>query len=580
MLVVAQHWRRLCLCLVIDFKRVRFSHRTMNPHLCCVLLMSFTAVALSQSEPEATDADDFYRSRFGNGDTSRMRVILGDTEGWVNPHDMLGLASKDRHKETPEQQQKQPKLKKSSGAFSDPISEDTASPATRAEMYSEIRARSAAESSKFSRYPVSEADETETTQAVPPPVPSCERCDCDCKALRRETKKCGEQVKQLRLSQVLADGEHDREFIYLRRLALNVIYSAKFGGDEMPSNVKFEILLSSDDVKMLEKLAMDAGTKSSQLEQRLSAILTSSVVTPEELPHGANALLGRLAQAWGQTMGPVDVRLAVPVCAFLGVLLLVLIRGRPWKVFFLMAALYFLLLSFVWHWALCYQVEHARRDAYIMRHDVPPEHCRPGHTPGWFQWILGPRESSAECEKYYESLHVDPVWQVNPLLVLTELLSKALFDPLANFGTALGKLTRNFAEHQTWWSLFNNIVNVICIGVLGLFAAMIFAKLFLFFITHFYWSKPERQQQKQRQRFEDVHESDLQHPVSLSSETRRKFREQPYPEVRISKEKSIEEKRASEESSDEGGSEDEECDDRAGGDTWHEGGDAAKLEKT
>lgn len=558
----------------------------MNPRLCCVavLLTSLTAITLGQSDPdgdgkfEAADADDFYRSRFGNGDTSRMRVILGDTEGWVNPHDMLGSASRTRHKDTQEQhQRKQPKLKKSSGMPPDPISEDTASAETRAQIYSEIRARSAAESGKFSRYPVSEAqDEAETTQTVPPPAPSCERCDCDCKALRRETKKCGEQVKQLRLSQVLADGEHDREFIYLRRIARNIIYGAKFGGDEMPSNVKFEILLSSDDVKTLERLTTDGGTKSAQLEQRLSAILASSMVTPNELPHGANELLGRLAQAWGQIMGPVDGRMAVPACAFLGVLLLGLIRGRPWKVFFLTAVFYFFVLSFVWHWALCYQMENARRDAYIMRHDVPPEHCRPGHTPGWFQWFLGQQESSVECEKYYESLHIDPVLQVNPLLVLTELLSKALFDPLANLGSALGKFTRNFAEQQTWWSLVNNLVNVICIGVLGLFAAMIFVKLFLFFLANFYWNRPEgQQQQRRRQRVEDVRESDLEHPVSVDAERRRKLREQPYPEARIRKEKSVKEKRQSEESSEEGGS--EECDDRAGGDTWQEGGDPAKT---
>lgn len=211
-----------------------------------------------------------------------------------------------------------------------------------------------------------------------------------------------------------------------------------------------------------------------------------------------------------------------------------------------------------------------------MRHDVPPEHCRPGHTPGWFQWFLGQRESSVECEKYYESLHIDPVLQVNPLLVLTELLSKALFDPLANLGSALGKFTRNFAEQQTWWSLVNNLVNVICIGVLGLFAAMIFVKLFLFFLANFYWNRPEgQQQQRRRQRVEDVRESDLEHPVSVDAERRRKLREQPYPEARIRKEKSVKEKRQSEESSEEGGS--EECDDRAGGDTWQEGGDPAKT---
>lgn len=568
---------------------------TMHSKLCCVsvLLLSFSAIALSQSEPESSD-DDFYRSRFGNGDTSRMRVILGDTEGWVNPHDMLGTASEARSKRAQEQlqqqqqrQQYQSKLKKSSGAPpSDPISEDTTSPETRARIYSEIRARSAVETSKFSRYPAETArDETqesvvdgETTTDDEVLAPSCDkqRCDCDCKALRRESKKCAEQVKQLRLSQVLVDGAHDREFIYLRRLALNVIYSAKFGGDEMPSNVKFEILLSSDDVTTLEKLATNVGTKSSQLEQKLSTILSSSLVIPEELPHGANTLLGRLAQAWGQTMGPVDVRLAVPLCGLLGVLLTAFIWGRPWKVIILTAVFYFLLLSFVWHWALCYQVEHARRDAYISRNEVPPEHCRPGYTPSWVHWALG-RENSAECDKYYESLHIDPVLQVNPLLVLTELLSKALFNPLASMGTALGQFARNFAEHQTWWSMLNNIVNVICICVVGLFVAMIIGKLFVFFLTTFYWSTPRR---PQRERIEEVPVSQVGH---LSS-PHRKIRPPPQEQRSKQQEEIVEDEISSE---DEVSCEEEEevediedTDNKAGGDVWQKEENVKVPEKT
>ncbi|XP_077490030.1 uncharacterized protein LOC144100963 [Amblyomma americanum] len=558
----------------------------MQSRLCCVsvLLLCFCAIARSQSEPEASDVDDFYRSRFGNGDTSRMRVILGDTEGWVNPHDMLGTASEARSKraqQQPQQQHHQSKLKKSSGAPpSEPISEDTTSPETRARIYSEIRARSAAESRKFSRYPAeTERDETdasivdgETATEDEVPAPSCgnQRCDCDCKALRRESKKCAEQVKQLRLSQVLVDGAHDREFIYLRRLALNVIYSAKFGSDEMPSNVKFEILLSSDDVATLEKLATNAGTKSSQLEQKLSTILSSSVVTPDELPHGANALLGRLAQAWGHTMGPVDVRFAVPLCGVLGVVVIAFIWGRAWKVIIVMSAFYFLVLSFVWHWALCYQVEHARRDAYISRNEVPPEHCRPGYTPSWMQWALG-RENSAECDKYYESLHIDPVWQVNPLFVLTELLSKALFNPLANMGTALGQFARNFAEHQTWWSMLNNVVNVICVCVLGLFAAMVFGKLFLFFLTTFYWNTPRR---PQHERVEEVPASELTHSFAPRPKIRPPRQEQlcEHHEEIAEDEVSCEEDEVVEDT--------EESNKIAGGDMWQKTENVKVPEKT
>lgn len=570
----------------------------MRPSLACVgvLLLSSSLVGTARgqhsAEPDSSaDVDDFYRSRFGDGDTSRMRVILGDTEGWVNPHDMLGVASKPAGKRP----QQRSRLKKSSGARPEPISEDTSSPEARARIYSEIRARAAAETKKFSRYPAAgefeEQDEVvgttatnEESETAKQGTPTSDGCDpqqrnggdCDCKAMRREAKKCAEQVKQLRLSQVLADGQHDREFIYLRRLALNVIYSARFGGDEMPSNVKFEILLSADDVATLEKLATDASSKSSQLEQKLSTILTSSVVTPDELPHGANALLGRLAQAWGQTMGPVDVRLAVPACAMLGVLLIVLMRGRPWKVFVLMAVFYFILLSFVWHWALCYQLEHARRDAYISRNVVPPEHCQPGYSPGWVQRIFG-RESSAECEKYYESLHVDPVLQVNPLLVLSELLSKALFNPLSNLGTALGQFARNFAEHQTWWSMLNNIVNVICIGVLGLFAAMIFVKLFVFL----FWSKPE---QPRHQRVEEVSESELSRPAPPRRGVSPSHVPLPSREEKTGYEDAISHEQCDgedvdEEFDEEVDEEEVEEDDGAGGDAWHEE-DAAKLGKT
>uniref|UniRef100_A0A131YM29 Chloride channel CLIC-like protein 1 n=1 Tax=Rhipicephalus appendiculatus TaxID=34631 RepID=A0A131YM29_RHIAP len=553
-----------------------------------VLLLSSSLLGTSRGqsvEPDSADVDDsFYRSRFGNGDTSRMRVILGDTEGWVNPHDMLGVASKPSSS-SGKRTQRQSKLKKSSGARPEPISEDTTSPEARARIYSEIRARAAAESKKFSRYPAAfeepdvtvvettnEESETAKEESARSPTPTGSDgkqrsgCGCDCKAMQSEAKKCGEQVKKLRLSQVLADGQHDREFIYLRRLALNVIYSAKFGGDEMPSNVKFEILLSSDDVATLEKLAKDAGAKASQLEQKLSTILTSSVVTPDELPHGANALLGRLAQAWGQTMGPVDVRLAVPACAMLGVFLIILMRGRPWKAIILMSAFYFLLLSFVWHWALCYQLEHARRDAYISQNMVPPEHCQPGYSPGWLQRILG-RASSAECEKYYESLHVDPVLQVNPLFVLSELLSKALFNPLSSLGTELGKFARNFAEHQTWWSLVNNVVNVICIGVLGVFAAMIFMKLFVFF----YWTRPEK---PRRERVEEVSESELRQPAPPPRRV-----VSPPQESLSSRKEAIEDDLSYEESGEEDVDEEEEVDERAGGDACCQE-DAAKLGKT
>lgn len=205
---------------------------------------------------DTAEDDSFDHEYFG--DAKKMRVILGDTAGWVNHHDMFGNSHR---KKTPDRGAK--RRSQASGAArqhadDEPISEDTVTAKTRAELFSKVRARAAADGKKFSRNPDStqddhnaEADDVAADDVASLGGTSRQKCDCDCKSLQRECRKCDENLQRLRLRHVLVDDtrhDQDREFVYLRRLALNVVYSARFGRKVMPSIVKLEILLSPEDV--------------------------------------------------------------------------------------------------------------------------------------------------------------------------------------------------------------------------------------------------------------------------------------------------------------------------------------------
>ncbi|KAG0444014.1 hypothetical protein HPB47_014282 [Ixodes persulcatus] len=465
----------------------------------------------SPPDSAAVDEEDtFDHDHFE--DPKKMRVILGDTSGWVNPHDKMGSPQrrqKAKQQFLNRQRQRQKQLADPSLRESDPISEDTASSETRAKLYSQLRARSAANGRTFSRLPTQLDDDDDddsgakeepvAEEAAPPKAAAASTsCDCDCKALKRTSSAATEQIRVLRLNQVVAD-----------RLALNVVYSARYGRGDMTSNVKLEILLSPEDVASLEELAQQTETQSAQLEQQLSAMLASSTVTPFDLPAGsaADTLLGRLAQRWAALVGPAQPAWAIPGLAALAILALVGLRGAPWKAWVGACLLYFFLLSFVWHWVYSLQLETARRDAFVSRNIVPPEECSPGYSPGWLRRLTS--DDQVVCDRYYEKLQVDPVWQVNPLIVASDVLSRAFFHPLTFLGDYVGRFAQDFAKHQTFWSIFNNLLSLLILVVLG---GVIF--MFLFKVGIFLWVNyhgGQRVPPTHRSRVEDVPDRELGH---------------------------------------------------------------------
>ncbi|KAM7296668.1 hypothetical protein ISCGN_021825 [Ixodes scapularis] len=352
----------------------------------------------SPADPTAVDEEDtFDYNLFENPE--KMRVILGDTSGWVNPHDKMGSPQrrqKAKQQFLNRQRQCQKQLADPSLRESDPISEDTASSETRAELYSQLRNRSTANGCTFCRLPTRLDNDDSGVKEEPVVVPTAavqtaaaptaaaasKSCDCDCKSLNRD---------------------------------LQSLFIA---------------------VASLEELAQQTETQSAQLEQRLSAMLASSIVIPINLLAGsaADALLGCLARLWASLVGPAQPALVLAL-ATLAVLVLALVRLR---------------------------LETARRDAFLSRNIVPPEECSPGYSPGWLRRLTS--DDQVVCDRYYEKLLVDPVWQVNPLIVASDLLSRMFFHPLTFLGDYLGRFAQDFAKHQTFWSTFINLLFLVVLG--------------------------------------------------------------------------------------------------------------------
>lgn len=396
--------------------------------------------------------DDFYKQDVG--DPEKLRVIIGDGSGWVNPHNMFSYSSSakiNRDDGTREQST-------SDSADEGPISEDTVTAAEKALL----RSRKAWPEPKLS---TAKAVEPAESRREEPPA-TCDPCDCKCREMEKDLEKCQNDLQAVRLRAVLSDVESpqaaaagcdkDRQFVYLRRLALSLVYNAKFGRRNIQSKVKLSILLSPEEVSTLEQLAQQSESQSSELESHLSAILASSTVIPQgELPNGpSGGPLASVARAWADLVGDARAEWAVPGLALLGVLLFAALRGAPWRLVFLGFVVYLLFASFIWHWVHTYKVSEAHREAFLSQNVAAAAHCTPMYSPGFLERVqdfLSPKR--IDCQKYYEEIRVDPLWRVSPTMVASELIWRAVLHPLSFAGRYLGHFFNDFFNHLSWWSL-------------------------------------------------------------------------------------------------------------------------------
>ena len=129
------------------------------------------------------------------------------------------------------------------------------------------------------------------------------------------------------------------------------------------------------------------------------------------------------------------------------VALLVLKRLPPFKVLLVV-----LTVSLIWHWVHLYKEAWASKHAKLVRgEEVPPE-CRPKEMT-WLQTISssvsGVFNSVDKCEEYHkvgpelsssvtinvslQAILVDPIYEVNPLTALVDLITKLVLHPVSRY---------------------------------------------------------------------------------------------------------------------------------------------------
>jgi len=96
-----------------------------------------------------------------------------------------------------------------------------------------------------------------------------------------------------------------------------------------------------------------------------------------------------------------------------------------------------LLIALVWKWRQLYLIELSRKQSLVI--NTPKEclnRCEKTTFSSWLRHYLYSYESKRH--DYYRAVTVDPFWEVNPLIAISELLSELIFTPLKSFGNFLG----------------------------------------------------------------------------------------------------------------------------------------------
>ncbi|XP_064477670.1 uncharacterized protein LOC135391353 isoform X1 [Ornithodoros turicata] len=403
--------------------------------------------------------DDFYSQDVG--DAEKLRVIIGDSSGWVNPHNMFSYNQGSQVNRPSERSE-------STAETDEPISEDTVTPSERKALYS----KKAWATPKLVRTkPPPPTQETQEVRSEPAPL--CDPCDCKCRELKTDLQKCQADLQAVRLRAVLADVEsprgsstgcdRDRQFVYLRRLALSFVYHAKFRRRNIQSNIKLSILLSPEEISALEQLARHEESRAEELESHLSAILASSTVVPD-IPMDTG-IMAAIATWCTSVFGQPRAEWIVPGLALLGVLLFAALHGASWRVVFLAVVIYLFFASFLWHWVHLYKVTEAHREAYLKQNVDAASKCTPDYEPGVLSSIADMFRTKVDCEQYYEEIHVSPLWRNSPMVVLSETLFRSILHPLLFSGKYLGRFMSDFYGHLTWWSILPASAFLVCVTI-------------------------------------------------------------------------------------------------------------------
>lgn len=197
------------------------------------------------------------------------------------------------------------------------------------------------------------------------------------------------------------------------------------------AHLKLEIQLSQFQVQTLQNfVSLNSGIHAVDVDHILSSFI-KSVETYERSP-------------WIETIKDKIILLKDPLLvlimaiALVYLVFMVLRRMPPFKIFLLV-----LVVSVVWHWVHMYKATWATKHSKLLQNNIIPAECRPQDMT-WFQTIQSSASSVFssvdKCEEYHKAILVDPIYEVNPLTAVVDLITKLLLHPLSSLGKEVGSM--------------------------------------------------------------------------------------------------------------------------------------------
>jgi len=248
--------------------------------------------------------------------------------------------------------------------------------------------------------------------------------------------------------------------VFLRRYVNHLVYKLGLeSGQE--SHLKLEVYLSPGQTQTLLSFAkFQSPTPAVDVDTILSSLIRN-VESFETSPFVDN-----LKEQLASLKDPVLVLLMSIALVYLS--LIVFRRLPPVKVFVLL-----LCVSLVWHSVLLYKDALAAQQVKLMK-DVPAE-CRPGEMSflqSVTSYVSQGFSNVDKCAEYHKALLVDPIYEINPLTALVDLITKIILHPLTKLGEAVGKM---------FSGLLNNVPIIYQIPIIVLFSFILLFILLLIF---------------------------------------------------------------------------------------------------
>ncbi|MEN2497109.1 MAG: chloride channel CLIC like 1 [Marteilia pararefringens] len=122
------------------------------------------------------------------------------------------------------------------------------------------------------------------------------------------------------------------------------------------------------------------------------------------------------------------------------------------KAFVMKVTIFLFAVSIPWNWLMLYKKAIAKKQAALI--NSVPEHCQSQKlTLSVWLHSLFTIQTKDPCHQHYESILVDPLWEISPTQALSETIIRFFVQPAEHVGSAISISIRSLLEHlpvQMW----------------------------------------------------------------------------------------------------------------------------------